>query len=250
MRLDDVPRTSTAPASGDRLAFAVADAHTLRAALDEHADTLTAGAVRDGRPGPDLLDLVRAGEGPAGGPADTPGPAPAWSRAHARAARTLRLAVDPTAPGPRALPELPAHAAFDAATAFHLFDLAGDRAALHALFAAIRTVLRPGGRLLAVVSNAGAFPGADWTRYGLRVRERLTAGDAPLVRVEVLTDPPLRRDLRAWSHADFAEAAVEAGFARVGWRPVRTPPPTEERDEAFWADYRARPISSLMTATA
>ncbi|MET9701017.1 class I SAM-dependent methyltransferase [Streptomyces sp. NPDC006529] len=139
---------------------------------------------------------------------------------------------------------------FDLATAVHLFNYAPDRTALHAMFRSIRANLRPGGRLLAIVPNPGAFPHQDWSPYGVRIIDRDPTGDAPLLRAQFLTDPPVPFEFREWAHADFAEAAVEAGFATVGWQPARTPPPDAHRDEEFWAAYRTRPISSLMTCAA
>ncbi|MFG2295833.1 class I SAM-dependent methyltransferase [Streptomyces sp. NPDC048603] len=146
--------------------------------------------------------------------------------------------------------ELPPLGAFDLATAVYLFNDAEDRNALHAMFRAIRTSLRPGGRLLAIVPNPGAFPHADWSPFGVRILERIPEGDAPLLRLSFLTDPPVPFTCREWPHQEFAEAAVEAGFASVSWQPSRTPPPDRERDEAFWTAYRATPVSSLMICTA
>ncbi|MEV8531738.1 class I SAM-dependent methyltransferase [Streptomyces sp. NPDC051211] len=146
--------------------------------------------------------------------------------------------------------ELPPIGAFDLATAVYLFNYATDRATLHAMFRATRASLRPGGRLLAIVPNPGAFPHVDWSPYGVRIHERIPEGDAPLLLASFLTDPPVPFQYREWPHSAFAEAAVEAGFASVSWQPSRTPPPDAAHDEAFWAAYRESPVSSLMICTA
>ncbi|MFF4104586.1 methyltransferase domain-containing protein [Streptomyces sp. NPDC001903] len=146
--------------------------------------------------------------------------------------------------------KLPQMGPFDLATAVYLFNHATDRSALHAMFRSIRANLRDGGRLLAIVPNAGAFPHVDWSPYGVRIVDRVQEGDAPLLKAQFLTQPPADFEFREWAHADFAEAAVEAGFSTVGWQPNRTPPPDGARDEAYWTAYRAWPISSLMTCTA
>ncbi|MFD7834983.1 class I SAM-dependent methyltransferase [Streptomyces sp. NPDC059761] len=146
--------------------------------------------------------------------------------------------------------KLPQMGPFDLATAVYLFNYAGDRCALHAMFRSIRANLRDGGRLLAIVPNAGAYPNVDWSPYGVRIVDRVQEGDAPLLKAQFLTQPPADFEFREWAHADFAEAAVEAGFSTVGWQPNRTPPADGARDEAYWTAYRAWPISSLMTCTA
>ncbi|MCX4631481.1 MULTISPECIES: class I SAM-dependent methyltransferase [unclassified Streptomyces] len=146
--------------------------------------------------------------------------------------------------------KLPQMGPFDLATAVYLFNYASDRSALHAMFRSIRANLRDGGRLLAIVPNAGAYPNVDWSPYGVRIVDRVHEGDAPLLKAQFLTQPPADFEFREWAHADFAEAAVEAGFSTVGWQPNRTPPADGARDEAYWTAYRAWPISSLMTCTA
>ncbi|OKK17470.1 methyltransferase [Streptomyces sp. CB00455] len=145
---------------------------------------------------------------------------------------------------------LPGLGPFDLATAAYPFNHTSDRGALHAMLRSVRASLRPGGRLLAIVPNAGAFPRVDWSPYGVRILDRVPEGDAPLLKAHFLTDPPVPFEFREWAHADLAEAAVEAGFTTVGWQPNRTPPADPVRDEAYWTAYRAWPISSLMTCVA
>ncbi|MFE9631082.1 class I SAM-dependent methyltransferase [Streptomyces sp. NPDC006463] len=145
---------------------------------------------------------------------------------------------------------LPDLGPFDLATALYPFHHTPDRRELHAVFRSVRASLRAGGRLLAIVPNAGAFPRVDWSPYGVRILDRVQSGDAPLLKAHFLTDPPVPFEFREWSHADLAEAAVEAGFTTVGWQPNRTPPADHLRDEAYWTAYRAWPISSLMTCVA
>uniref|UniRef100_A0AAU2JKB2 Class I SAM-dependent methyltransferase n=1 Tax=Streptomyces sp. NBC_00049 TaxID=2903617 RepID=A0AAU2JKB2_9ACTN len=145
---------------------------------------------------------------------------------------------------------LPDLGPFDLATAAYLFNHTPDRRELHAMFRSVRANLRPGGRLLAIVPNAGAFPRVDWSPYGVRILDRVHSGDAPLLKAHFLADPPVPFEFREWSHSDLAEAAVEAGFSTVGWQPNRTPPADPVRDDAYWTAYRAWPISSLMTCVA
>ncbi|UQW99864.1 class I SAM-dependent methyltransferase [Streptomyces sp. RerS4] len=234
--------TSTHPAP--RAAFTAADAHTLRTALD------ALGGVRD----LDTLD-VACGHGHTvtlladGGARRTVGVDSCPDRVrrarerHGQDAPTVEYVVADAA-------EMPQLGPFDLATAVYLFSHAPDRDSLHAMFRGIRANLRPGGRLLTLVRNPGAYPHVDWSPYGMRILDRVPEGDAPLLKAQFLTEPPQHFEYREWAHADFAEAAVDAGFSTVGWQPSRTPPADASRDEAYWAAYRAWPVSSLMTCTA
>lgn len=225
-------------------AFSMADTFTLRTALD------ALGGVR----GLDTLDLACGHGGTvrllaSGGARRTVGVDSCPERIrrarerHTGAAATVEYVVADAAGMPQLGP-------FDLATAVYLFNHAPDREALHAMFRSIRTNLRTGGRLLAIVPNAGAFPRVDWSPYGVRILDRVPDGDAPLLKAQYLTEPPVHFEYREWTHSDFAEAAVEAGFSTVGWQPGRPPPADAARDEAYWTAYRAWPVSSLMTCTA
>ncbi|MFJ8207994.1 class I SAM-dependent methyltransferase [Streptomyces sp. NPDC096033] len=231
-----------------RAAFTAADAYTLRTALD------ALGGVRD----LDTLDVACGHGGTAallarGGARRTVGVDNCPDRV--RRARERQsggqgghtAAVEYVVADPADMPQL---GPFDLVTAVYPFSHAPDRAALHAMFRGIRANLRPGGRLLSLVRNPGAYPHVDWSPYGMRILDRLPDGDAPLLKARFLTDPPLDFEYREWAHADFAEAAVDAGFSTVAWQPSRTPPADAARDEAYWTAYRAAPVSSLMTCTA
>ncbi|MCX4524442.1 MULTISPECIES: class I SAM-dependent methyltransferase [unclassified Streptomyces] len=233
-------------------AFSAADSFTLRTALD------ALGGVR----GLDALDLACGHGGivrllASEGARRTVGVDSCPDRIRrARAAHTAEhtgahpgeaSAVEYVVADAAGMPQL---GPFDLATAVYLFNHAPDRSVLHAMFRSIRANLRPGGRLLAIVPNAGAFPQVDWSPYGVRILDRVADGDAPLLKAQFLTEPPRHFEYREWSHSDFAEAAVEAGFATVGWQPGRPPPADAARDEEYWTAYRAWPVSSLMTCTA
>lgn len=228
-------------------AFSAADTHTLLGALD------ALGGVK----GLDVLDLgcgygahtrllARGGARRVVG-VDSSEEVIGLARAETRAGDCDTAPVEYVVAHAAALPQL---GPFHLATAVYLFNHTPDRTALHAVFRRIRANLRDGGRLLAIVPNAGAHPCVDWSPYGLRIVERVPDGDAPLLKAQLLGRPPVDFEFREWAHADFAEAAVEAGFGTVGWQPARTPPADAVRDEAFWNGYRAWPVSSLMTCTA
>ena len=141
---------------------------------------------------------------------------------------------------------LPPLRRFDLATAIYLFNYAPTRPALQAMFRGVRVNLAGHGRLLAIVPNPTPFPAANYDEFGLHILERVPGGDAPLIRQEFTTDPPTPLEDYEWSLEDYETAATRAGFGRVEWAPIRTPPPDETRDEAFWRRYRDHPVSSLM----
>lgn len=202
--------TSTHPAP--RAAFTAADAYTLRTALD------ALGGVRD----LDALDVACGHGGTVtlladGGARRAVGVDSCPDRLRrARAAASGSAAVEYVLADAADMPQL---GPFDLATAVYLFSHAPDREALHAMFRGIRANLRPGGRLLTLVRNPGAFPRVDWSPYGVRILDRVPEGDAPLLKAQFLTEPPQHFEYREWAHADFAEAAVDAGFTTVGWQP-------------------------------
>ncbi|MBW5484240.1 class I SAM-dependent methyltransferase [Streptomyces bambusae] len=225
--------------------FSAADTHTLVGALD------ALGGVK----GLDTLDLAcgyghttrllaRAGARRTVG-VDVSAETIRLARTHPEGAEGIEYVVADAAALPRLGP-------FDLVTAVYLFNHAPDRTALHAMFTGIRDNMRPGARLLAVVPNPGAFPHVDWSPFGVRIVDRVREqdADAPLLRALFLTDPPLPFEFREWPHAEFGEAAVDAGFTAISWHPTRTPPPCATRDEAYWAAYRSSPVSSLMTCVA
>ncbi|MEV4196311.1 class I SAM-dependent methyltransferase [Streptomyces toxytricini] len=232
------------PESTTTAAYSAADTHTLLEALDalggvHGLDTLDLACGH----GHNTRLLARGGARRALG-VDTSEELVRRARAHAgHIPGAVAYVVADTAKLPRMGP-------FDLVTAAYLFNQAPDRTALHAMFRSIRANLRDGGRLLATVPNAGAYPHVDWSPYGVRIVERIPAGDAPLLKAQLVGDPAVVFEFREWAHSDFAEAAVEAGFATVGWQPNRTPPADAARDEAYWTAYRAWPVSSLMTCTA
>jgi SAM-dependent methyltransferase len=229
--------TTTSPAG-----FSAADAHMLRTALD------ALGGVR----GLDALDVACRHGGTTrllagAGARRTVGVDDCPERIRRARAHRDTAAVEYVVADTAGMPQL---GPFHLATAVYLFNHAADRETLHGMFRSIRGNLHPGGRLLAIVPNAGAFPHVDWSPYGLRILDRVPDGDAPLLKAQLLGRPPVPFEYREWAHADLAEAAVEAGFTTIGWQPSRTPPADAARDEEYWTAYRAWPVSSLMTCTA
>ncbi|MFG1606127.1 class I SAM-dependent methyltransferase [Actinoplanes sp. NPDC049265] len=145
--------------------------------------------------------------------------------------------------------DLPPLGRFDLATAVYLFNYASSRATLRAMFRSIRANLTGHGRLLAIVPRPTPFPEGNYEEFGLRILERVPGAEVPLIRQEFTTDPPTPLEDYEWPLADYELAATQAGFARVRWSPIRTPPPDAVRDETFWRRYRENPVSCLMTAT-
>lgn len=221
-------------------AFSAADTYTLRGALDELAGRsaldLACGygyctrllAERGARPviGVDVsVEMIRLAE-----------------KYEARSPMGIEYVIADVA-------RLPRLRRFDLATAIYLFNYASNRAALRSMFRGVRANLADHGRLLAIVPNPTPFPDANYVEFGLRTLERVPGGDVPLIRQEFTTEPPTALEDYEWQLADYERAATQAGFGNVQWSPIRTPPPDDDRDEAFWQKYRQHPVSSLMTCT-
>lgn len=94
--------------------------------------------------------------------------------------------------------DLPVLGLFGLATAVYLFNYAPDRRTMRAMFHRIRENLAPRGRLLAVIPNPAAYPDGNWERIGSRVLGRDPGGEAPVLRVEFLTDPPTPFSYYEW----------------------------------------------------
>ena len=144
---------------------------------------------------------------------------------------------------------LPILGSFELATVVYLFNLTPARASLAAMFRSIHANLAENGKLAAIVANAAPLSGADWEKFGLKIRERVAADETTLLKVDILTEPPMPFEYYEWTREDLETAAYDAGFATVDWQPCRTPPPDDQFDEVFWGKYAEGPVSSLMTCT-
>ncbi|GAA2097245.1 hypothetical protein GCM10009801_67440 [Streptomyces albiaxialis] len=145
--------------------------------------------------------------------------------------------------------ELPLLGRFGVATASYLFNYAPTRDALRVMFERVRANLAEDGVLLALVPNAGRFLDADHGAVDARLVERVEGGEAPLMRMEFLTDPPVPFAYYQWEPEEYERAAYAAGFTRVRQQPARTPPPCARWDAAFWAAYQRAPRSTLLACS-
>ncbi|WP_241833298.1 class I SAM-dependent methyltransferase [Streptomyces caatingaensis] len=224
----------------ENAAFCVADSHTL-------LDALRACGDLRGKPALDVAcghgDIARLLAGRGASPVigvDVSAEMVRLARAlEHREPRGIRYLVADAA-------ELPVLGRFAVATASYLFNYAPTRAVKRAMFAAIRANLAPDGTLLAIVPNTGPFLEEAHGAAGARLVERVPGGEAPLMRMEFLSDPPVPFAYYEWQRADYEQAAREAGFGNVRWQSTRTPPPDERWNAAFWEDYQRAPRSSLL----
>ncbi|MFG3258827.1 class I SAM-dependent methyltransferase [Streptomyces sp. NPDC048172] len=221
-------------------AFCAADRYTLLAALEAHGIG----------PGSAALD-VACGHGDITRLLAARGTAPVVGVDIS--AEMVRLARDKEAREPLGIEyhvgdaaELPVLGRFRVATASYLFNYAPTRDALRVMFERIRANLAEGGVLLALVPNAGRFLDAGHGAVDARLVERVEGGEAPLMRMEFLTEPPVPFAYYQWEPEEYERAARAAGFTDVRREPARTPPPDGDRDAAFWEAYRRAPRSTLL----
>ncbi|MEV7025753.1 class I SAM-dependent methyltransferase [Kitasatospora sp. NPDC093558] len=142
-----------------------------------------------------------------------------------------------------AMPVLGVH---QLATAVYLFNYAPTRAALRAMFGAIRANLDHRGRLVAIAPNPSPFPEGNWDRFDVTVRARVPAEEVPLLKAAFLLDEPVAFEFYEWRREDLEQAARDGGFGTVDWRPLATPPADDRFSAALWAEYRSAPVSSMM----
>jgi len=221
-------------------AFIAADTFTLFGALGD----VTGRAVLDLACGPGFTSrmLAQAGASPVVG-VDFSEEIIALARAQEAA---QPLGIEYRVEDVAAMPVL---GSFNLATVVYLFNLTPSRASLAAMFRNIHENLAGNGRLAAIVANQAPLSGTDWTEFGLRIRERAADIETTLLKVDILTEPPMPFEYYEWTREDLETAAYEGGFATVEWQPCRTPPPDEQHDEVFWRKYAEAPVSSLLTCT-
>lgn len=224
-------------------AFCAADRFTLRTALEQHAPRPDDGALDVACGHGDITRLLAArGTAPVVG-VDISPEMVQLARAHEeREPLGIEYHVGDAA-------ELPVLGRFGVITASYLFNYAPTRAALRSMFERIRANLAEGGVVLALVPNPGTFLDSAHGAVDARLVERVEGGEAPLMRMEFLTDPPVPFAYYQWKPRDYERAARDAGFTGVRRQPARTPPPDAERDAAFWEPFRRSPRSTLFACS-
>jgi SAM-dependent methyltransferase len=141
---------------------------------------------------------------------------------------------------------------FDLATAVNLLNYCDTTDTMTAMCRTIAGALRPGGTLYALNQSPDYdFDGPTPRPYGfLSELEGSRAEVGPRVRITAFLEPePVSFTANLPRREVYAEALGRAGFAEVGWSPLRVSDEGRAAfPDGFWADYEANPPFELLTA--
>lgn len=139
---------------------------------------------------------------------------------------------------------------FDVVSAAFLLNNAPDRAILDAMARAIAMNLKPGGRAVLTNSNFGAWPGTDYSPYGMVDDVREPIADGTPYRITFLLDEDTFTLVNyAHSHATYEAALHRAGLADVvGHAPRISDEGLAAYPPGFWDTYLARPPMMRISA--
>ncbi|MHC1655961.1 class I SAM-dependent methyltransferase [Stenotrophomonas riyadhensis] len=131
-------------------------------------------------------------------------------------------------------------ARFDVAVAVWLFNHADTLQELERMYRAAASVLKPGGRLLGIVTHpAFRLAKGDFSRYGARIVRQQALDDHHLVEVAFADAAVARVTDHQWRADQHEQAAARAGLPGLQWQaPVPTAAECKDRPPGFWDEYR------------
>ncbi|HDS1655768.1 TPA: class I SAM-dependent methyltransferase [Stenotrophomonas maltophilia] len=131
-------------------------------------------------------------------------------------------------------------ARFDVAVAVWLFNHADTLQELERMYRAAASVLKPGGRLLGIVTHpAFRLAKGDFSRYGARIVRQQALDDHHLVEVAFADAAVARVTDHQWRADQHEQAAAHAGLPGLQWQaPVPTAAECKDRPPGFWDEYR------------
>lgn len=139
--------------------------------------------------------------------------------------------------------------AFDIAIAAWVFCHAASTFELKQMYHSAAAVLRPGGRLVAVVNNPEyRLQEGDWSTYGAKALKQEPHHDADRLTFEFTGEPPLRIVDYQWSVRAHQAAAGSAGFGALSWHcPVPDAEDTAAFPPGFWDEYEHNPAPIVLS---
>lgn len=128
---------------------------------------------------------------------------------------------------------------FDIAVAVWLFNHADTLQELERMYRAAAKLLRPGGRLLGIVTHpAFRLAKGDFSRYGARIVRQQALDDHHVVEVAFADAAAARVTDHQWRADQHERAAARAGLHGLQWQaPVPTAAERQERPPGFWDEY-------------
>jgi SAM-dependent methyltransferase len=138
--------------------------------------------------------------------------------------------------------------AFDVASAVYLLHYAPTREQLSAMCRTIAANLRPGGRLVAMISNYGPGVPVDLSRYGCKPSEPKPLEEGMPYRITFVQGPDsFEIENYYYSHATYEEILRQAGFVSLRWHPPAvSPAAVKQYGQDYWQDFLdAAPIIGI-----
>lgn len=133
--------------------------------------------------------------------------------------------------------------AFDLVSAAYLLHYAETEATLLRMCRTISANLRPCGRLVAIVSNFGEHPGADYRAYDMSFDLSEPPSDGQPYHITFLVGPEsFTIQNFHYSRPVYESALQRAGFQAIRWvDPMVSPEGLRERGEAYWRAFLETP---------
>jgi SAM-dependent methyltransferase len=133
---------------------------------------------------------------------------------------------------------------FDVVTAAFLLNCSPTRASLAAMARTIAANLKPGGRFVTTNSNLCAWPGVDFSPYGMSSDVTSPLPDGAPYHITFLLDDDDRFTIENYAHtlAAYEGALREAGVTPLRWHPPRvTKEGMDLYGSFYWHVYLANP---------
>lgn len=132
---------------------------------------------------------------------------------------------------------------FDVVSAAFLLNCAPDRTALDGMARAVATNLVPGGRMVMTISGFDAWPGTDYSPYGMVGDVGEAIADGEPYRITFLLDEDTFTIVNyAHSRATYEASLRRAGLVDLAWHAPRiTDEGLAAHPPGFWETYLNRP---------
>ena len=139
---------------------------------------------------------------------------------------------------------------FDLALAVDVFPYAASRQQLSGMCHSVYRNLKPGGRLVAAITNP-AVTQADLPRYqeyGVNVIAPTGLYDGAAIKASLeIPDGSLNISAHYWSQATYERLLQEAGFQKMVWHPLQVAEDAIQRyGHDYWQAYQAKSLDIVL----
>lgn len=149
---------------------------------------------------------------------------------------------------------LPDLGGFDIVTAAYLLHYAQDRAQLDHMCRGIRRQLRPGGRLVTLITIVDAEflqSGRNYTRYGVTEHVRFPLHEGDPFSIDFHMEHPFTIHVVSWSRETYTRALEDAGLRLLSITPqFPAPEAVAKLGEEFFRDFQSHPPAHVFHCVA